>query len=125
MKQVIIEKSWHKATDKHAITFEQIKYIDSLAYKKGVELPFLSQTNTMRSYTKEDAINIIDALTNNYELIFEGVENRGGANRNQGRKLKYGEETIKVNYRIPLSKKEVVDNWISEQLEKWQKESKK
>ena len=52
-------------------------------------------------------------------------ENRGGANRNQGRKLKYGEETVKVNYRVPLSKKDVVDNWISEQLEKWQKEAKK
>lgn len=125
MKQVIIEKSWHKADDKHAITFEQIKYIEELASKNGVELPFLSKSNTMRSYTKEDATNIIDALINNFELIFEGVENRGGDNRNQGRKLKYGEETVKVNYRVPLSKKDVVDNWIYEQLEKWQKEAKK
>ena len=30
-------------------------------------------------------------------------ENRGGTNRNQGRKLKYGEQTVKVNYRVSIS----------------------
>lgn len=30
-------------------------------------------------------------------------ENRGGSGRGQGRRLKYGEETVKVNYRVPVS----------------------
>jgi len=43
-------------------------------------------------------------------------ENRGGAGRNQGRKLKYGEETVKVNYRIPKSLKSDIDNYVALKL---------
>lgn len=46
-------------------------------------------------------------------------DNRGGPNRNQGRKLKYGEQTIKVNYRIPLSFKPKLDLFISNGLKKY------
>lgn len=31
-------------------------------------------------------------------------ENRGGSGRNQGRHLKYGEETVPVVTRVPVSK---------------------
>ena len=50
-------------------------------------------------------------------------ENRGGSGRGQGRRLKYGEPTVKVNYRIPVSKKEEVDKWISAKLKRWSKGS--
>jgi len=43
-------------------------------------------------------------------------ENRGGPGRNQGRKLKYGEETVKVNYRVPKSMKPKVDNYVALKL---------
>jgi len=48
-------------------------------------------------------------------------ENRGGASRNQGRKLKYGEETVKVNYRIPVSMKSALDAYIEKWLQKYLK----
>lgn len=51
-------------------------------------------------------------------------ENRGGANRNQGRKLKYGEETIKVNYRVPVSFKHKLDKYVSDNLSKYEKAAK-
>jgi hypothetical protein len=46
-------------------------------------------------------------------------ENRGGSGRNQGRKLKYGEETVKVNYRVPKSFKHKLDKYISSNLAKY------
>jgi hypothetical protein len=33
---------------------------------------------------------------------------RGGARPNSGRKLKYGEETITMTFRVPISKKEFI-----------------
>lgn len=51
-------------------------------------------------------------------------ENRGGAGRNQGRKLKYGEETVKVNYRVPVSMKPKLDNYVSVGLAKYAKAAK-
>lgn len=51
-------------------------------------------------------------------------ENRGGASRNQGRKLKYGEETVKVNYRVPVSFKPKLDKYISSNLAKYHKAAK-
>lgn len=49
---------------------------------------------------------------------------RGGTGRNQGRKLKYGEPTVKVNYRIPESKKPELDDYVSGKLTKWEKDFK-
>ena len=51
-------------------------------------------------------------------------DNRGGAGRNQGRKLKYGEETVKVNYRIPVSMKPKLDKYVSSSLAKYEKAAK-
>lgn len=49
------------------------------------------------------------------------IENRGGTGRNQGRKLKYGETTIKVNYRVPESLKPELDNYVSARLSEYEK----
>ncbi len=51
-------------------------------------------------------------------------ENRGGTGRNQGRKLKYGEETVKVNYRVPVSMKPKLDKYVSVNLDKYAKAAK-
>jgi len=51
-------------------------------------------------------------------------DNRGGPGRNQGRKLKYGEETVKVNYRVPVSMKPKLDNYVSVNLAKYEKVAK-
>lgn len=51
-------------------------------------------------------------------------ENRGGTNRNQGRKLKYGEQTVKVNYRVPVSFKSKLDKYVSDNLSKHEKAAK-
>ena len=51
-------------------------------------------------------------------------ENRGGANRNQGRKLKYGEETVKVNYRVPVSMKPELDSYVSNRLSEYERAAK-
>lgn len=51
-------------------------------------------------------------------------ENRGGSGRNQGRKLKYGEPTVKVNYRIPESMKLDLDKHVARQLAKYAKAAK-
>lgn len=56
-------------------------------------------------------------ISNKEKIQFE--ESRGGANRNQGRKLKYGEKTVKVNYRIPVSMKPALDAYIEESLNKY------
>lgn len=49
---------------------------------------------------------------------------RGGAGRNQGRKLKYGEETVKLNYRVPISFKPILDKYVSDNLSKYEKAAK-
>lgn len=51
-------------------------------------------------------------------------ENRGGPGRNQGRKLKYGEEMIKVNYRVPKSFKHRLDEYVLSNLAKYHKAAK-
>ena len=51
-------------------------------------------------------------------------ETRGGSGRNQGRKLKYGEETVKVNHRIPISMKPKLDKYVSVSLAKYEKAAK-
>lgn len=51
-------------------------------------------------------------------------ENRGGANRGQGRKLKYGEPTDKVNYRVPISFIPKLNKYVSDNLSKYEKAAK-
>ena len=51
-------------------------------------------------------------------------DNRGGSGRNQGRKLKYGEPTEKVNYRVPVSFKPKLDKYVSSNLAKYEKAAK-
>jgi hypothetical protein len=51
-------------------------------------------------------------------------EKRGGANRGQGRKLKYGEPTEKVNYRVPVSFKAKLDKYVSDNLSKYENAAK-
>ena len=50
-------------------------------------------------------------------------ENRGGAGRNQGRKQKYGEPTVKVNYRVPESMKPELDEYVAKRLVKYAKKA--
>ena len=52
------------------------------------------------------------------------ITGQGGAGRNQGRKLKYGEETVKVNYRVPKSMKPKLDKHVSVSLAKYEKAAK-
>lgn len=51
-------------------------------------------------------------------------ENRGGKRENAGRRLKYGEPTTPVSYRIPESMKPALDNYVSRQLAKYEKAAK-
>lgn len=51
-------------------------------------------------------------------------ENRGGSGRGQGRRLKYGEKTEKVNYRVPVSFKPKLDKYVSDNLSKYEKAAK-
>jgi imidazoleglycerol phosphate synthase glutamine amidotransferase subunit HisH len=54
-----IELKWHKATDKQAATYSQLKYIEDL----GGTIPGCgSYTNAMRKLTKGGASEIIKAL---------------------------------------------------------------
>jgi hypothetical protein len=48
-------------------------------------------------------------------------KDHGGKRENSGRKLKYGEATVKVNYRIPVSLKPLLDNYIAYALDKYVK----
>ena len=54
-----ITKKWHKATDKQAITYNQLIEIEKLGYR---ELSKISYSNAQRTYTKEDANKIITFL---------------------------------------------------------------
>lgn len=72
METVIIETSWHKATDWVAMTNKQLKYINALRNDENCpEWPFRSTTNAMRSLTKDAASEIISALKNGNRVIFE------------------------------------------------------
>lgn len=71
MKTVKIETGWHKATDKVAMTYAQLEYISKLRNKENLpEWPFRSSTNAMRSLTKYDASEIIDALKSGKKVMF-------------------------------------------------------
>ncbi|MDR1644235.1 MAG: hypothetical protein LBS05_00195 [Tannerellaceae bacterium] len=72
METRIIEKSWHKVTDRVAATQAQIKYISDLRNDENCPAwPFASTTNAMRSLTKSGASEIIDALKAGEIVIFE------------------------------------------------------
>lgn len=50
-------------------------------------------------------------------------ENRGGARKGSGAKLKYGEETVLVGpFRVPKSKKEHIRNVVANELKKFEQE---
>ena len=69
---VEITTSWHKATDKIAMTYAQIKYIDALATDGNIEgWDFPSNTNAQRSLTKYDASEIIDALKSGKKVVIK------------------------------------------------------
>lgn len=44
----------------------------------------------------------------------------GGAGRNQGRKLKYGEPVKRLMFQIPESKVEHITNLVKKELKKWE-----
>lgn len=49
------------------------------------------------------------------------IETRGGANRNQGRKLKYGEPTVRFkSFRIPVSFQWELTNFINKRLSEYE-----
>ena len=69
---VEITTTWHKATDKIAMTYAQIKYIDALAKEGNIEgWDFPSNTNAQRSLTKYDASEIIDALKSGKKVVIK------------------------------------------------------
>lgn len=69
---VEITTTWHKATDKIAMTYAQIKYIDALATEDNIEgWDFPSNTNAQRSLTKYDASEIIDALKSGKKVVIK------------------------------------------------------
>lgn len=69
---VEITTTWHKATDKIAMTYAQIKYIDALAKESNIEgWDFSSNTNAQRSLTKYDASEIIDALKSGKKVVIK------------------------------------------------------
>ncbi len=69
---VEITTTWHKATDKIAMTYAQIKYIDALATEGNIEgWDFPSNTNAQRSLTKYDASEIIDALKSDKKVVIK------------------------------------------------------
>ena len=46
-------------------------------------------------------------------------DTRGGANRNQGRRQKYGEETEQLSFRCPKSRVKEMKAIINAQLKTW------
>lgn len=72
MQTVKITTSWHKATDKIAITHKQLEYIGTLRNDENCpDWPFNSATNAMRSLTKYDASTMIDAFKAGNKIVFK------------------------------------------------------
>lgn len=72
METVVIKRGWHKVSDKIAMTYTQLEYIYELKTDENCPcFPFNSSTNAMRSLTKMDASEIIDALKRGDKVIFE------------------------------------------------------
>lgn len=70
MKTIEIETSWHKSDSKDAMTYKQYEFIMSLATDENLDgWGFKSTTNAMRSLTKFDASEIIDALKNGCKVV--------------------------------------------------------
>lgn len=55
-------------------------------------------------------------LLKNYPDI---VHTHGGSGRNQGRKLKFDEETTTFSVRVPVSKKDELKKIVDAKLEEW------
>ena len=71
MKTINIKTSWHKVNDKIAMTYKQLNYINELRDQDNCpEWPFVSSTNAMRSLTKFNASEIIDAFKSGNKIIF-------------------------------------------------------
>lgn len=56
-----------------------------------------------------------------YTLKKQKKENRGGANRGQGRHNKYGEPTKTFSCRVPVSKKSELAAIVAAALKRWLK----
>jgi hypothetical protein len=52
-------------------------------------------------------------------------ETRGGTRLGSGAKLKYGEPTVTINFRVPISKKEHVQNMVNVYLNSLKYENKR
>lgn len=69
---ITIFKKWHKANDFMAITYNQLSYINDLRNDDNCpSWPFRSSTQAMRSLTKEDGSEIIDAMQRGEVVVFE------------------------------------------------------
>ena len=71
MKTIEVKTSWHKANDKFAMSYKQYEYIKSLKTDDNCDWPFTSASNAMRSLTKRDASEIIDALNSDNKVIIQ------------------------------------------------------
>ncbi|MBR8726197.1 hypothetical protein [Bacteroides pyogenes] len=68
-----IEKGWYKPNDKDAMTYNQLEFIMSLMSDDNVEgWDFNSKSNAMRSISKSDASDIIDALQAGQKVVIVG-----------------------------------------------------
>jgi hypothetical protein len=71
MDTFYITPSWRKATDDIAVTYKQLVFIASLRNKDNCPVwPFSSTTNVIRSLTKKDGDDIIQALKDGKKIIF-------------------------------------------------------
>jgi len=62
-QQVIeVDKYWHKANDKNAMTYAQLEYINSLGTRSIAGWDFPSSSQAIRRITKDGASEIISAL---------------------------------------------------------------
>lgn len=52
-------------------------------------------------------------------MVSKKKETRGGSGRNQGRHLKYGEETVPVVIRVPVSKVKEFRQYAALKLAEW------
>lgn len=72
METINIKTSWHKLNDSIAMTYRQLEFISDLRNEENCpEWPFNSSSNAMRSLTKYDASEIIDALKSGNKVVFD------------------------------------------------------
>ena len=61
-----VEKFWHKANDKNAMTYAQLEYINALGTGSIEGWEFPSSSQAIRRITKDGASDIISALKSGY-----------------------------------------------------------